>query len=725
MRASILVAVLGVATSAWAVPVCERAVALRVNQSGLDFVVQQVKPLVPTAIEVPAIDQVVVDWPLTSSDARVQIPALTTKLALKELMVFMDGGALHVRGVANVSTSSPVKVLNPYAGLGSADCQADVDVVDLELQVGVLLESDGGRTRVELSEAKIKLDNDKSVIALKGCTLGNILTPVIGFVRKHFMGAIQSRVEKIAKEKVPPLLEAKLNDTIAYSGEAKGFGYSVALAGLSTDESGVGALLSGGIGWKDQAVPACLKDASPAALAPASCVAKTPLLQTASDAMFGAGVSEALLQQALHSVWRSGLMCVDSRALASPLVGQTLSKLAASLGQPPGTALSFQLRLGAAPSIRFTRAAGVTLDLEGIFLDLALEPPLGESGRVALTADLAVSAAPWVDPATNSLALDLRALEVGGVRILGAKGQELGLDPARLQRFVAQVALPVLQQRLQGLQLSPAVLSVLNLVYLELRQLTVGDGWLAAYLNAHSVAAAAADKTPPVTTLQKPPPALVGPQVLAILVGGSDDRTPAGLLRYKARVDGGAWSEPSFSRRVDVVAHGGTHSVEIAAIDLAGNVDPKPLALRIRVDDRPPALEITARPPSLLVGEREVEIAFAGADDQTAPGRIAYQGELYRVPDAGGAPELVQTRLFAAGIDSVRFDRLDEGVYKARVIARDEAGNVTSQDVGFTVHLDAGCALGHAPAPCGLPLALLPALALCAIMRRCRRRRTS
>ncbi len=318
-----------ISTPAAAAPSCERSVALRVNQRGLDFVVSQVKLLIPSTLEVPAIDQVVVDWPLTDSDARVQIAPLTAKLEVKDLKAFMDGGAVYLQGLARVTTGGPVQVLNPYAGLGSASCQADVDVVDLTLQVGVRLDATTGKTKVELTAAKIDLDNDKSVIALKGCTLGNILTAVTSFVRKHFMGTIQSKVEAIAKEKVPPLLEAKLNETIAYRGELKGLSYEVALAGLSTDEGGLGALLSGGVGVTSQAVPACLKELSPAALAPAACVAKTPLLFNQSDAMFGAGVSDALLQQALHAIWRTGLLCIDSRTLSNPTVGLTLNKLAA------------------------------------------------------------------------------------------------------------------------------------------------------------------------------------------------------------------------------------------------------------------------------------------------------------------------------------------------------------------------------------------------------------
>ena len=62
------VALLGAAAQSWAgPPICDNAMALRVNQQGLDFITTQVKPLVPDSIDIPPISQMVVDWPLTDS----------------------------------------------------------------------------------------------------------------------------------------------------------------------------------------------------------------------------------------------------------------------------------------------------------------------------------------------------------------------------------------------------------------------------------------------------------------------------------------------------------------------------------------------------------------------------------------------------------------------------------------------------------------------------------
>jgi hypothetical protein len=695
-----------------AAQVCERSLALRVNQRGLDFVAEQVRPLIPKQLQIPPVEQLVFDWPMTDNDAVVKVDGLVANLTVQELKLHMEGGALHLQAKADVSTRGPVLVRNAYAGVGDADCQAEIDIKSLDLQVGATLESTTGRTRVTVTEAKINLDNPNSTIALNGCALGTILTPVATFLRSYFMASIQPFIEEIAKEQIPGLVEAKLSDTVRVSGEVQGLTYAVALDGSSTDDQGLGVVLSGSVEAKEPGSAPCLEGAN--TTPPATCAGVMPALRPEVDAMFGAGVSESLLQQALHAVWRSGLLCIDSRTLALPLVADNLSKLNGTLGAAPGTQIDFQVRLGTAPKVRLS-STGATVDLRGIRLDLTLTPPAGAPGQVTVSADMAVSAEPWINPSTNSVALDLRALEVSKLQILGKQGG-FTLDPARLKRFLSEVALPVLQKKVETLQLSPAVMNVGSGFLAELRQVQVADGFLAAYLNAHSTAASAGDRSAPDTSLVASPAPVVGPQVIQIVATGSDDRTPAALLRYRARVDRGEWTEATFSRRIDVTLESGIHEVEVAAVDLNDNMDPTPLLLQFSVDDQAPALELTQQPASLISSD-SAEVRFVGSDDKTPAAQLAFQAELYRVTDDGGVPELIAARPYQPGVSSARFDGLEDGLYKIRVIARDEAGNVTSEDAGFTVQREGGCAAGHGPAHASLPGGLLVILFLGAIRR--------
>jgi len=721
MRSAIafIATVVGLSSTA-AAQVCEHSVALRVNERGLDFVTQLVRPMIPTSVAIPAVDQAVLDWPLTDDDARVQLAGLNATLEVKELHAYMDGGAVYLQGKASVSAHGPVKVLYPYAGFGSADCQAAVDLIDLTIKIGARLESDSGHTRIEVTSAKIGF-NEQSKVALEGCTLGTVLTAVVDFIRAHFMGSVQTAAESLAKQKIPALLESKLDGALQLSGKADdlGLGYLVNLEALDTDETGIAARIGGSLTLATTEVPACLAGAD--LTPPAACVGVTPQLQPQQDAMFAAGVSQALLQQALHSLWRSGRLCIDSSKMNGVLPGGSLDKLATALGLPAGSQIDFNVRFGAAPEVRFSAKAGATLALRGLRVEVGFQLPGGKSGRVGMTGDVAVSAAPWVDAASNGVALDLRSVEISQLKLLGEDGDALGLDPARMQRFVSEVAVPMLQKKLDGIQLTPAVVNGLGLFLVAMKQLQISDGFVAAYLDAILVDTSAKDAIPPETLLTSAPGPLVGPQVVRILVGGTDDQTPTGLLRYQHRVDGGEWSEPTYSRRVDVVAAKGAHHVEVAAVDLKGNVDPTPLSVNLTVDDVPPGLEVTTPPPPLLEGST-IEVSFLGSDDQTPSERLSFQAELYRVPDGGGEPQAVGLLAFRQGAGNARFDGLADGVYKVRVIARDEAGNVTSQDFGFSVDLQTGCTA--APGRPGGRLPLLPpallGLALLALL--CARR---
>jgi hypothetical protein len=700
-------------------PVCDAAMALRVNQSGLDFIVDMAKPLIPSQIDVPPISQVVVDWPVTDSDAEVVITGTTASITLHKLLAQMDNGALRIQGEADVVAGGPVIVNNPYVGLGTANCQADVQLRNLSLDLSLALGTEAGNVKATVNHAKISIDHPASVIALKGCTLGKVLTAVVDFVRKHFSGVIQSKLEQIAKEKLSALIASKLGETIQITKELQGFSFTGRLDGVATDDAGVAVSLGVGVDLSAPANPPCLAGAN--LTPPAACVGVPAQVSPAVDAMFGAGLSEAVLNQGLHAVWRSGKACVDSRSLALPTVAQGMDKLASALGQPAGTQLGFTLRMLEPPRIAVTPQSGVELQARALELALSLTPPDGPAGGALIRTDLAIGGIPWIDPAGNMVSLDLRKVAFNKLEVLGQGGapSPLKLDPARLQRFISTVAMPVLRERLASAPLTASVVGVLDYL-VELKAFQAHQGYFSAHVDVHHLVANG-DKGAPETQLVEGPDGEVGPQVLRLVVGGVDNRTPSALLRYRARVDDGTWSEPSYGGRVDVTVVGGAHVVQVAAVDHDGNIDPSPLVVPVRVDDVMPQLVITSRPDS-MVTEDWVEVTFAGRDDRTPADKLTYTVELLRVPDGGGMPEVVRTVAVDPRVRAARLEGVPDGVYTVRVIVADGVGNVTSEDVGFVVAADVGCSLAPARS---LPRPLLSGafLLLLPLILRIRRRR--
>jgi hypothetical protein len=380
MKQTMVTGVFGVvfllASWGWAnAPICNGAVALRVNQKGLDFVLEQVKPLIPHTIDTPAIDQVVVDWPLTDSDATAHIPPVTFSLNLKQLLAQMDGGGLRVQGKADVTGGTDFQVDNPYVGLGSTTCTADVALRDLDVDLSLSFGTTSNRINAVVNHAKISFNNDKSVISVKGCTVGSILSKLVDFVRKYFMGTVQSLMEKLAKEKISALVTEKLDETIELTKEVRGYVFTGRLEALQTDAAGVAVGLGVGLRPKKEVTPMCLagSDLTP----PQTCSGVPVHLQAATDSMFGAGLSEAVLNQALHMVWRSGQLCISSDDPRLATITQGLDKLTAGLDQPPGTKLGFALRLPVVPRVRTTIQSGLELVLDKVQVKLTLSPPGG------------------------------------------------------------------------------------------------------------------------------------------------------------------------------------------------------------------------------------------------------------------------------------------------------------------------------------------------------------
>jgi hypothetical protein len=119
-------------------------------------------------------------------------------------------------------------------------------------------------------------------------------------------------------------------------------------------------------------------------------------------------------------------------------------------------------------------------------------------------------------------------------------------------------------------------------------------------------------------------------------------------------------------------------------MDLAGNIDPSPVATSVLVDDIPPQLQITERPES-LTDQRTATVGFTGEDDSTPASNLIFTADLFRVTDNGGAVELVKSESPPPGTRTVRFTGLDNGTYRIRVAVQDAARNVTSEDVGVVV----------------------------------------
>lgn len=187
------------------------------------------------------------------------------------------------------------------------------------------------------------------------------------------------------------------------------------------------------------------------------------------------------------------------------------------------------------------------------------------------------------------------------------------------------------------------------------------------------------DLTAPETQIASGPTSgWAGPGDLVIGVTGTDNVDTPAQLRFRHRLDGGAWSAPSQSPIVIPNPGAGAHTFEVYALDRAGNEDGVPESLAFTVDLGVPTVAIDEGPAEgATVLVPEVTFVVSGTDDMVAPGALVYR---HAVDGGAYGPFTPSTSRTISG--------LGEGAHTFRVQSRDPAGNSSVAETrGFDVHL--------------------------------------
>jgi len=188
-------------------------------------------------------------------------------------------------------------------------------------------------------------------------------------------------------------------------------------------------------------------------------------------------------------------------------------------------------------------------------------------------------------------------------------------------------------------------------------------------------------------------------QSFRFVAGGTDNSTPAELLRFSWRVNGKSWQPPQYSRALLVGLQNGSHTVEVRAVDLHGNEDLSPASVSFDVDGVQPTLTVTSA-PSATTQIGPAQVAFSVSDDRSPPQAIGVQVKVTHQPAGGGAAQVLRDDPFNSGLSSVEISGLAPGTYTVRLAARDEAGNSsTPTTVSFDYQSPGGPAVADGGAP--------------------------
>jgi MYXO-CTERM domain-containing protein len=139
-----------------------------------------------------------------------------------------------------------------------------------------------------------------------------------------------------------------------------------------------------------------------------------------------------------------------------------------------------------------------------------------------------------------------------------------------------------------------------------------------------------------------------------------------------------------------------TYEVSVAAVDLAGNVDPTPASASILVDGVVPFVVVNgARVRS--ADEGAVGVTWTMRDDTTASEALSVRVEVYELTDPADAlsTRLVETQELAAGTTESKIEINESGgVYRVEVHVTDKAGNDSQSSLLLNVASTGGCSVG-------------------------------
>ena len=167
-------------------------------------------------------------------------------------------------------------------------------------------------------------------------------------------------------------------------------------------------------------------------------------------------------------------------------------------------------------------------------------------------------------------------------------------------------------------------------------------------------------------------PAALSTSTTASFTFSAADGTGSGVASYQCRRDSEDWTPCTSPRSFSALAEG-SHSFEVRAIDVAGNVDQTPAAFDWEIDSKAPTTQIDTK-PAALANSATANFTFSG-NDGTGSGIASFECRI----DSGA---------WAACTSPREYTGLGEGSHSFEVKAIDQAGHVDATPASFTWSID-------------------------------------
>jgi MYXO-CTERM domain-containing protein len=657
------------------------------SPSGVAFVSDNLAAQIPAAIDPAAITATLYscsgdDATATQRDTHIDLDIAAASLTQPA------PGTLRLELELSASMTGEIHLDKPFVCTGELTCKdtATLSGARAYLDLGDAVDDDGTR-RLAVTYADLVIDPASIDLSLSDCAASDLANTVIDAVKGVAVDVAREAVIDLAENHLGALLQGALAGLAAREAAVGPFSVSTDLVELDLT---AGVRVAGEVDVRSSApAPTCFADPGE----PEPQLATRPKLLGGTQADLGLSINLGLINDLLYNLWKVGARCGGYEIDAS-FAGLYLTDF------PDDT--RFELRTGlAAPPEVLASTAGLILLFPDVELELRATEPSGRErlARARLAAEAQISMG--IEPRTASLGFAVDSARITRIDLDDEHSLSgAGFDAERIRQLANDHYLPRQLDQLLNAELTlPLGVSAAGLHGIA-RELSTVSGYLV--VKADLFAEPASDTNAPDTEITEAPAGTVSPEDAIVSVTGSDPEIPTELLRYRVVVDGIDYAEVSHGR-VALPIRGVTarRRVEIAAVDLAGNVDPSPAVVELTIDGIRPDVSIET------AGD---EIRWAASDDTTAAAALEARVEVIEL----GSGQVIHEQALAAGASSATLPDLDGRDYRVVVYVADAAGN---EGVASAVLArSGGCSAAGSDA--GWPLVLVALLVAFGLRRR-------
>lgn len=669
------------------------ALALRLDAKGVDVVAEPLATLVPPRFALP--DTTTELFDCYFAPAELAMSAGTVDLELTEIALRLEDGVIVVTAQGALGARADLNL--SLCAMTDTSCAGAARATDLRVEGRFRPSVDQCVATYPLDSLTIEVAPESVTAELIDCGLtGDVFALVLDVAREQLVDYAKAELEQLLVELIPDYLATFTAQAFATELDAAGMRIVTALDSVEVTPRGLEVEFRAGVRALGPR-PACVpSDAGPSTVAEPTSRLRLP------SGMLAVAASAPFVQHVVQAAWLAAWLCFDTRDYELDM-SSWLDEVI------PGGVLAANLQALRPPMVTLGGVgAGVRLEVAQAESQVELALPDGQTKDARVRGALAVAGDFEIEPTTRRLMLVPKDAALADV-IAELGDNALGLSEEGLAGFVSEVVVPLFRDSLGAIPLAPTIIADAPVALVVERVVTESTS-VATVMSL--VPVPRDDHEPPRTILGGSPQSPCGTDV-AIATRSMDDTTPQELLRHVVTVNGEPQSLVQAGGEIRLGGLGdGWQRITVAALDLAGNLDPTPVALELDIDATPPVVAIVAAPVG-IVGAGDVTIRAAATDERTPAAQLPLRYTVGVVTRGIARDELIAEGALDRGV--LRLTELPDGAtVRVTIFARDAAGNEAEARATFAVVHEPtmGCAAGAA----GPAWVLVAALAL--VLRR-------